>query len=93
MKTLAVLILLLIKKAYAGTGNANDAEMGVLFIVSILAMILIILVLIKFFQKKLFEYREKKIFGNKIEELSGFEDENHNDEIEYFSSKYYDLDY
>ena len=65
MKTLAVLILLLIKKAYAGTGNANDAEMGVLFIVSILAMILIILVLIKFFQKKLFEYREKKIFGNK----------------------------
>ncbi len=94
MKTLAVLFLLFIKKAYAGTGNANDGVMAVIFIISILAIILIILILIKIFQQKLFEYREKKLFGNKIAELSGFEDENHEDnETEYFSSNYSDLDY
>ena len=78
MVNLLLFVLPFIKTATAGTGGAYDAELSVLLIVSFLALILLIIVSIKFYKQKMLEYRKRKLFGSELE------NEDLDSEIEFF---------
>lgn len=69
MIDLLINFLYFIKSAYAGTGGPSDAELSVLLIISFLALILLLIVSLRYYQQWKTEHKRKKLFGNTVDDF------------------------